>query len=60
MVAQVARHWRLVALRGAISIMFGIVAFAWPGITLFALILFFAAYMLVDGMFARVGRTVPS
>jgi uncharacterized membrane protein HdeD (DUF308 family) len=34
--------------------LFGILAFAWPGITLFVLVLFFGAYMLVDGIFAIV------
>ena len=53
-VAQVARHWWLVALRGVISILFGIGAFVWPGITLFVLIAFFGAYMFVDGIFALV------
>jgi uncharacterized membrane protein HdeD (DUF308 family) len=36
------------------AILFGILAFAWPGITLFVLVLFFGAYMLVDGIFAIV------
>jgi uncharacterized membrane protein HdeD (DUF308 family)/sporulation protein YlmC with PRC-barrel domain len=36
------------------AILFGILAFAWPGITLFVLVLFFGAYMLVDGLFAIV------
>ena len=54
MVAHLAREWWLVALRGVISILFGIGAFVWPGITLFVLIVFFGAYMLVDGIFALV------
>jgi uncharacterized membrane protein HdeD (DUF308 family) len=36
------------------AILLGILAFAWPGITLFVLVLFFGAYMLVDGIFAIV------
>lgn len=54
MVAHLAREWCLVALRGVISILFGIGAFLWPGITLFVLVVFFGAYMLVDGVFALV------
>lgn len=50
--AQVARLWWLVALRGLLGILFGIAAIAWPGITLAVLILFFGAYMFVDGVFA--------
>ena len=52
MVQHLAREWWLVALRGLISIAFGIVAFVWPGITLFALVLLFGAYLLVDGIVA--------
>ncbi len=54
-VAQVARYWWLIALRGLLGIVFGILAFAWPGITLAVLVLFFGAYMFVDGAFALAG-----
>jgi uncharacterized membrane protein HdeD (DUF308 family) len=54
MVNQLAREWWLVALRGVLSIAFGILAFVWPGITLLVLVLFFGAYLLVDGVVALI------
>ncbi len=35
-------------------IVFGILAFVWPGITLFVLVILFGAYAIVDGVFAFV------
>jgi uncharacterized membrane protein HdeD (DUF308 family) len=48
------RDWWLLALRGTAAVVFGIAAFTWPGLTLELLILLFAAYALVDGIFALV------
>lgn len=44
-------RWALI-LRGISGILFGLVAFLLPGITFLMLIAMFAAYMLVDGVFA--------
>jgi uncharacterized membrane protein HdeD (DUF308 family) len=49
--AQLARNWWAIALRGVFAILFGLIALFMPGVTLTALVLLFAAYMLVDGIF---------
>ncbi len=47
-----AQNWWVVALRGVLGIVFGVIAIIWPGITLLSLVLLFSAYMLVDGVLA--------
>jgi uncharacterized membrane protein HdeD (DUF308 family) len=54
MLTQLSRNWWAVVLRGVLAILFGILAFAWPAITLQVLVLFFGAYALVDGVFALI------
>jgi uncharacterized membrane protein HdeD (DUF308 family) len=49
------RTWWLVLLRGLAAIVFGILAWTWPGATLITLVLFWGAYALVDGVAALVG-----
>jgi uncharacterized membrane protein HdeD (DUF308 family) len=50
-----ARAWWLILLRGIFAVLFGVLAFAWPGITLASLVLLFGAYAFVDGVFALIG-----
>jgi uncharacterized membrane protein HdeD (DUF308 family) len=47
-----ARNWWLLLLRGIAGIVFGVLAFIWPGITLLTMIIFYGAYALIDGIFA--------
>ncbi len=49
-----ASNWWLEVLRGVAAIIFGILAFAWPGITLLTLVLFWGAFALVDGVLAII------
>jgi uncharacterized membrane protein HdeD (DUF308 family) len=55
LVELLARYWWVLLLRGIAAILFGVLAFAWPGITLASLVIVFGAYALVDGAFAIVG-----
>lgn len=54
MSAVLARNWWAVAARGVFAILFGLAAFLLPIATLGTLVLLFAIYMLVDGVFAIV------
>jgi len=54
MVHALAKNWWLLLLRGIAAIIFGLLAFAWPGLTLFTLILFYGAFALADGVLAVV------
>ncbi|HEY0535535.1 MAG TPA: HdeD family acid-resistance protein [Actinoplanes sp.] len=51
MLETLTRYWWATALRGVLAILFGVTALVWPGITVFALVLIFGAYSLVDGAF---------
>jgi uncharacterized membrane protein HdeD (DUF308 family) len=54
MLDQLSKNWGWIVLRGVAGVIFGVLAFAWPGITLVVLTLFFGAYALTDGIFALV------
>ena len=51
MIRTLAEHWWVVLLRGLAAILFGIVAYARPGVTIAVLVLLWGAYALVDGIF---------
>lgn len=52
MLDVLARNWWAIALRGIVAILFGVCAFFIPGAALWALIILFGAYSLVDGVLA--------
>ena len=51
MLHSLAANWWALALRGLVAVLFGLLTFFLPGITLVTLVLLFGAYVLVDGVF---------
>ena len=47
-----AKKWWVLLLRGILAVLFGILAFAMPGLTIITLALAFGAYSLIDGLSA--------
>ena len=52
MLDDLARNWWLILLRGVCAIIFGVLTFLWPGLTLFTLILLYGVFALFDGELA--------
>ncbi len=50
----VLRNWWMVALRGVLAILFGLIALFFPRIALLAFVYVFAAYSIVDGLVAVI------
>jgi uncharacterized membrane protein HdeD (DUF308 family) len=49
-IQEVARYWWVLLVRGLLAIVFGIAALVWPEITVWALVIVFGVYVLVDGV----------
>ena len=49
-----ARLWWVFAVRGMAAVLFGLIAIAWSGVTLAALVLLWGTYALLDGLLAIV------
>src|SRR5436190_9353274 len=54
-IGTLKRHWWVPVIRGIAAIVFGVIAFAYPGLTVATLVLFFGAWVLIDGVFRIVG-----
>jgi uncharacterized membrane protein HdeD (DUF308 family) len=55
LIETLRRHWWVPVIRGIAAIGFGIIAFVYPGLTIATLVLFFGAWILIDGIFRIVG-----
>lgn len=51
MLHTLAKNWWALAIRGFVAVLFGLMTFILPAITLVVLVLLFGAYALVDGIF---------
>src|SRR4026207_159607 len=54
MLHALAKSWWVLLLRGIAAIVFGVLAFAWPGLTLVTLVLLYGAFALVDGVLSLI------
>src|SRR6516225_5069772 len=54
LVGLVSRNWWTLTLRGVVAVLFGILAFVWPGMALLTLVYLFGAYALADGILALI------
>lgn len=54
MLEALANRWPALAARGAVAILFGILAIIWPGSTLLTLVLLFGIFALADGIVSGV------
>ena len=52
MAERIARGWWVLAVRGGLAVLFGILAILVPGAALTALVTLFGVYALIDGVFA--------
>jgi uncharacterized membrane protein HdeD (DUF308 family) len=55
LIETLKRHWWVPVIRGIAAIVFGVIAFVYPGLTIATLVLFFGAWVLIDGIFRIVG-----
>ncbi len=51
MLNMLFRYWWVLLVRGGLAILFAVLAFLWPGLTLTTLVLLFGAYVFVNGAF---------
>jgi len=63
MLHALADNWWLILLKGICAIIFGLLALAWPGVTVLTLVLLYGAFALVEGvlaLFAAIRGDAPA
>jgi len=55
LIETLKRHWWVPVIRGIAAVVFGVMAFVYPGLTVAVLVLLFGAWVLVDGVFRVIG-----
>jgi uncharacterized membrane protein HdeD (DUF308 family) len=58
MIREFVGDWRLVAVRGVAAVLFGLATLIWPDVTLWALVVLWGAFALVDGIFSVVAAAL--
>ncbi|WP_444915288.1 HdeD family acid-resistance protein [Microbulbifer sp. EKSA008] len=51
-------NWWLLLLRGIVAVIFGVLTFVWPGLSLLTLVLLFGVYAFLDGIFSLVAAVM--
>jgi uncharacterized membrane protein HdeD (DUF308 family) len=54
MVSVLVQNWWAFVIRGVLAVLFGLIAFFEPGVTMLSLVIVFAAYAIADGVFAII------
>jgi len=55
MISLLVRNWWVFVARGAMAVLFGLIALFMPGVTMLSLVLVFAAYAVTDGILTIIG-----
>ncbi len=59
MLAAVTSKWWVFVVRGIAAILFGVLAYVWPGMTIVALAILFGAYAFVEGVLCVAAAFAP-
>ena len=52
MLTIISKDWRIYVLRGILAVVFGLLALAWPGLTIEVLVVLFGIYAIFEGVLA--------